>query len=250
MAVMGFGGVRPGAAQDGTRVPVFGYEIVRSYPHDPNAFTQGLIYRDGWLFESTGLNGRSSLRKIRLETGEVIQQHRIEQRYFAEGLTEFNGALYQLTWDSGVGFIYDRESFELRRRFSYRGEGWGLTHDGSRFILSDGTPTLRFLDNDSLKETARVRVTDQGRAVDDLNELEFVRGTVYANVWLTDRIAMIEPSSGHVTGWIDLAGLTPEPSRFTNAVLNGIAYDAIADRLFVTGKLWPTLFEIRIKPAS
>src|SRR5262245_4762088 len=228
-------------------IPVYAYDIVNRYPHDREAFTQGLIYRDGFLFESTGLNGRSTLRKVRLDTGAVVQRQDVPRRYFAEGLTEFGNELFQLTWETGVGFVYDRESFKVRRRFSYRGEGWGLTHDGSRFILSDGTPTLRFLDSKTLAEVGRVQVKDGDRDVDDLNELEFVNGLVYANVWLTDRIAMIEPATGRVVGWIDLSGLAPMPSQFTNAVLNGIAHDPVGNRLFVTGKLWPTLFEIRIK---
>lgn len=229
--------------------PLHGYEVIRRYPHDPDAFTQGLIYRDGVLYESTGLNGRSSVRKVRLETGEVLQQQAVDRRYFAEGLTELGGELYQLTWDSGTGFIYDLATFRLKRRFSYRGEGWGLTDDGRRLILSDGSPTLRFFDPKTMKESGRVQVTDNGAAVEELNELEFVRGQVYANVWLTDRIAMIDPVSGRVTGWLDLSGLMPGVARGTNAVLNGIAYDAAGDRLFVTGKLWPTLFEIRVKPS-
>ena len=227
--------------------PVFGYEIIHRYPHDPQAFTQGLIYRDGVLFESTGLNGSSTLRKVRLETGEVLQRHAVDKRYFAEGLTEFGGELFQLTWDSGTGFVYDRDTFALKRRVSYHGEGWGLTHDGTRLILSDGSPTLRFFDAKSFKEIGRVWVTDNGKPVEELNELEFVRGQIYANVWLTDRIAIIDPASGRVTAWLDLSGLGPNDSSFTNAVLNGIAYDAAGDRLFVTGKLWPTLFEIRIR---
>jgi len=229
--------------------PTFSYEVVHRYPHDPRAFTQGLVYRNGFLFESTGLNGSSSVRKVRLETGEVVQKRDVARRYFAEGLAEFGGELFQLTWETETGFVYDGETFAPKRRFTYRGEGWGLTHDGSRFVMSDGTPALRFLDSSTLEETGRVRVTDQGKEVDDLNELEFVRGQIYANVWLTDRIAIIDPASGHVTAWIDLAGLGPHESRFTNDVLNGIAYDAEGDRLFVTGKLWPTLFEIRITPA-
>jgi glutaminyl-peptide cyclotransferase len=229
-------------------VPTYSYDVINRFPHDPEAFTQGLVYCDGVFYESTGLNGESSLRKVRIETGEVLQRHAVDGRYFAEGLAAFGGELFQLTWVSGVGFVYDRDSFTPRRRFSYHGEGWGLTHDGTRFIMSDGTPTLRFLDPVTLKETGRVRVTDGGVPVDDLNELEYVGGRVYANVWLTDRIAIIDPASGHVTGWIDLTGLTPNGSSFTNAVLNGIAYDAANDRLFVTGKLWPTVFEIRLVP--
>jgi glutamine cyclotransferase len=240
---------REGAAQKTTPVPVptYSYTIVNRYPHDTKAFTQGLIYRDGFLFESTGLNGQSSVRKVRLETGDVIEQRNVDKRFFAEGLTEFGGELFQLTWESGTGFVYDAATFLPKRRFSYHGEGWGLTHDGSRLIVSDGTPALRFFDPTTFTETGRVRVFDNGRTVDKLNELEFIKGQIYANIWLTDRIAIIDPVSGHVTAWLDLAGLGPNTSRKPNAVLNGIAYDAAADRLFVTGKLWPTLFEIRIR---
>ena len=230
-----------------TPAPSRGFEIVNRYPHDDKAFTQGLIYRDGVLFESTGLNGQSSVRRVELATGRVMKQQDVDKRYFAEGLTELEGELFQLTWDSGTGFVYDADTFALKRRFSYHGEGWGLTHDGSRLILSDGTPTLRFFEPETFKESGRIRVTDNGKAVDDLNELEFIKGRIYANVWLTDRIAIIDPESGRVTEWLDLEGMHPTGSRFTNAVLNGIAYDAAGDRLFVTGKLWPTLYEIRIK---
>jgi glutamine cyclotransferase len=221
-------------------------EIVARYPHDRQAFTQGLIYRGGFLYESTGLNGQSSIRRVRLETGEVLQRRAVEERYFAEGMTELAGELYQLTWDSQVGFVYDLGTFEPKRRFSYRGEGWGLTHDGTRLIMSDGSPTLRFFEPASMKEISRLRVTDEGRPVEELNELEFVRGQIYANVWMSDRIAMIDPGSGNVTGWLDLRALDPGVRRDGNAVLNGIAWDPVADRLFVTGKLWPILFEVKV----
>jgi glutamine cyclotransferase len=226
--------------------PTLRYDVVRAYPHDPQAFTQGLIFRDGFLFESTGLNGRSSLRKVRLETGEVVQRKAIDDRYFAEGMTDWGARLVQLTWNTNVGFVYDLASFDRTRTFAYAGEGWGLTHDATRLIMSDGTPALRFLDPDTFAETGRVLVRDGDRPIDDLNELEFVRGEVYANVWLTDRIAIIAPSSGRVTGWIDLAGLRPSTNAPGDDVLNGIAYDARGDRLFVTGKLWPRLFEIKL----
>lgn len=229
--------------------PRYGYEVVNRYPHDPEAFTQGLIYRDGFLFESTGLNGRSTLRKVRLETGEIVQRHDVDAKYFAEGLTDWGDRLLQLTWDTNVGFIYDLVSFRQAGTFGYRGEGWGLTHDADRLIVSDGTPTLRFLDPSTFREVGQVNVRDGGLSVEDLNELEFVKGQVYANVWFVDSLAIIAPDSGAVTGWIDLRGLFPDRQARGADVLNGIAYDAEGDRLFVTGKLWPTLFEIRIRPA-
>lgn len=225
--------------------PVVGYDVVKSYPHDPAAFTQGLVYRDGFLYESTGLNGRSSLRKVVLETGKVVQQRAVESRYFAEGLTDWGGQLLQLTWSTNVGFVYDLASFAPRSTFNYPGEGWGLTQDGTRIIMSDGTPALRFLDPVTLREQRRVQVRDRGQPVEDLNELEFVRGLVYANVWTTDRIAMIAPDSGTVVGWLDLSGLRPRTPNVD--VLNGIAFDAAGDRLFVTGKLWPRLYHIRLR---
>lgn len=226
--------------------PVVPYEVVACYPHDPQAFTQGLIYRDGVLYESTGLNGRSSLRRVRLETGEVLQKRDVARRYFAEGLTEHNGELFQLTWETEVAFVYDLRTFAPRRTLKYRGEGWGLTTDGSRLIMSDGSDTLKFLDPSTLSILGRLAVRDGQQRVDQLNELEFVNGSILANVWLTDRIAVIDPSTGIVAKWLDLAGLGPGDTGPTNAVLNGIAFDRAGGRLFVTGKLWPTLFEIRV----
>jgi glutamine cyclotransferase len=234
-----------------TSAPVAGYRVVNVYPHDPEAFTQGLIYRDGFLFESTGRNGRSTVRKVQLDTGQVVQQHRLDQAHFGEGLTERNGELVQLTWQSRIAFVYDLVSFAPRRTYTYSGEGWGLTHDRNAFILSDGTNTLRFLDPGTFREIRRVVVTDGGVRVRDLNELEYVRGEIYANVWHTDRIARISPESGRVIGWIDLKGLLPPMYRLeAEAVLNGIAYDAARDRLFVTGKLWPRLFEVEVVPTG
>jgi glutaminyl-peptide cyclotransferase len=227
----------------------YGYQIVKTYPHDSRAYTQGLVYRDGVLFESTGLNGRSTLRKVRLETGEVLQQHQLEPKYFGEGLVDWGGQLIQLTWQTNVGFVYDLSSFKPVRQFAYSGEGWGLTHDGKRLIMSDGQPSgqLRYLDPASLKETGRITIRDQGRPVAMLNELEFVRGEILANIYQTDRVARIEPASGRVVGWIDLSGLLSAAERRDTDVLNGIAYDPTGDRLFVTGKLWPRLFEIRLE---
>ena len=234
-------------AQESARVDTF--RVLKTYPHDPAAYTQGLIYRDGFLFESTGLNGRSTLRKVKLETGEVVQQHRLDRAYFAEGLEEWHGQLVQLTWRSNIAFVYDLASFAPRRTLSYSGEGWGLTRDPEGFILSDGTERLRFLHPDTFREVRRVTVTDGGVAVRDLNELEYIRGEVYANIWHTDRIARISPQSGRVISWIDLKGLMSAGYRLdSEAVLNGIAYDTERKRLFVTGKLWPRLFEIEVVP--
>jgi len=227
------------------QAPLVRYEVVRSYPHDAEAFTQGLVYRDGYLYESTGLNGRSTIRRVDVATGKIVQRFALDQRYFGEGLAAWGTRLVQLTWDTNIGFVYDRATFKLLSTFSYRGEGWGLADDGRRLIMSDGTPTLRFLDPETLAETGRVTVMDGARPLRDLNELEVVKGEVFANVWTTDRIAIIDPATGRVAGWLDLAGLVPSRQN-PNAVLNGIAYDPSRDRLFVTGKLWPRMFELRV----
>lgn len=242
--------ISPGIAAQGS-TPIASYRVINVYPHDSNAYTQGLIYRDGFLYESTGLRGSSTLRKVTLETGEVVQQRRIDQAHFAEGLSDWKGQLVQLTWQSNVAFVYDLVSFAPRRTFSYTGEGWGLTRDDSRFILSDGTSQLRFLDPETFRELGHVTVTDGTTRIGDLNELEYVRGEVYANVWHTDRIARISPQTGRVIGWIDLRGLMSSGYQLEpEAVLNGIAHDAARNRLFVTGKLWPRLFEIEVIPPA
>lgn len=232
----------PGATQDdgGTWVP----RVVARYPHDSNAFTQGLIYKDGYLYESTGRRGQSSLRKVDLTTGRVEEFHSIEPEFFAEGLTEFDGRLIQLTWQRGVGFVYGLSDFVERERFRYSGEGWGLTHDGELLIMSDGTATLRFLDPVDFHVVKNVTVTSNDQPVANLNELEFIDGAVWANIWYDERIARIDPASGEVRGWIDLGGLYPAAQRNPDAVVNGIAYDESTDRIFVTGKLWPAVFEI------
>jgi glutamine cyclotransferase len=232
-----------------SRAPVAGYRVVHVFPHDSQAFTQGLVYLDGVFYEGTGLNGRSTIRKVRIETGQVMQIQKLDSQYFGEGIAIVNDTLFQLTWQSGVAFLYDRATFTRTGTFSYTGEGWGLTHDGRQLIMSDGTATLRFIDPASHKEISRLAVRDGGKPVLNLNELEYIKGEIFANVWETDRIARISPKTGEVTGWIDLKGLlTPgEQARGTD-VLNGIAYDAAGDRLFVTGKLWPKVFEIRIVP--
>lgn len=225
-----------------------GYRVVHVYPHDPEAFTQGLVYHDGVFYEGTGLNGRSSIRKVRIENGEVLQLHKVDAQYFGEGIAVVGDTLFELTWQSGIGFLYDRASFQRTGTFTYSGEGWGLTYDGSRLIMSDGTAVLRFLDPATRKVISRLQVRDGGTPVANLNELEYVKGEVFANVWQTDRVARISPKTGRVIGWIDLKGLLTPRERAQDAVLNGIAYDATNDRLFVTGKLWPKVFEIRIVP--
>ena len=237
----------PSAGRKQVALPVYGYRVVNVYPHDRQAYTQGLILCDGFLYEGTGLNGASSLRKVRLETGRVVEQHSLDRQYFGEGITEWGGRLLQLTWKSNLGFIYDRSSLKVLGTFRYLGEGWGLTHDRDRLIMSDGTATLRFLDPRTLRETGRLNVRYGDVPLTDLNELEFVQGEIYANVYQTDWIARISPQTGAVTGWIDLRGLLPEvDGRIPVDVLNGIAYDAGRKRLFVTGKLWPKLFEIEL----
>jgi glutaminyl-peptide cyclotransferase len=227
-------------------IAVYGYKVLHVYPHDREAFTQGLIYRDGTLFESTGLNGRSSLRRVRLETGEVTQRHTLEPQHFAEGLTDWGDRLVQITFNSGMGFTYDLATFAVEDTFEYSGAGWGLTHDRKQLIMSDGTPSLRFLDPVTLRETGRLTVTYGGSPVANLNELEFVEGEIYANIWPTNWIVRIAPQSGEVTGWINLEGLLGANGTDAVDVLNGIAYDARRHRLFVTGKLWPSLFEIEL----
>jgi glutaminyl-peptide cyclotransferase len=236
-----------GPASEAGTVPEYTYRVVHSYPHDPTAFIEGLFYWKGVLYESTGLNGQSTVRKVKLETGEVLQKHDVPEAYFGEGIVKWKDKLIQLTYQTEVGFIYDFATFETRGQFHYPGEGWALTTDGKHIIMSDGSPQLRFLDPDTLKELSRLTVTDGGRPVTNLNELEWIKGEIYANIWQSDRIARIDPVSGKVVGWIDLAGLLSGADRSTNAeVLNGIAYDAEHDRLFVTGKLWPKLFEIKL----
>ncbi len=226
------------------------YQIIHTYLHDPDAFTQGLIYLDGRLYESTGLNGRSSLRMVDLSTGRVLQKDDLPTEYFGEGLTDWGSTLVQLTWKAHKAFVYDRFSFSLLRTFEYEGEGWGLTHDRLQLIMSDGTSYLRFLDPKSFRETRRIHVVDAtGKGIDNLNELEYIHGEIYANIWGSDEIIRISPRTGKVLGWIDLSGIIDKRELANpNAVLNGIAYDARSDRLFVTGKLWPKLFEIKVTP--
>jgi glutaminyl-peptide cyclotransferase len=228
-------------------IPEYGYKVVRVYPHDRTAFTQGLEYRGGFLYEGTGLHGQSTLRREDLATGNVLQELALADRLFGEGITVLNERIVQLTWQANIGFVYDQRTFRLLRNFSYPGEGWGLTNDGQHIYMSDGTAQIRCLDPAALQELRRITVHEGEKQIMNLNELEWVRGELYANVWQTNRIVRIKPADGTVLGWIDLSGLlTQEELESGVDVLNGIAYDSMGDRLFVTGKLWPKLFQIRL----
>lgn len=229
--------------------PQMTYQVVNAFPHDPDSFTQGLIFLDGVLYESSGLYGESSLRMVTLETGEVQRQTLLPDEVFGEGLTDWDQTLVQLTWREGIGYVYNREDFSPLTQFNYETEGWGLTQDGENLIMSDGSATLFFLDPETYAILSTVEVLDEDAPVTMLNELEYIRGEIFANIWQTDSIIRIDPATGEVKGWIDLSGLLPEEERTpaTN-VLNGIAYDPETDRLFVTGKLWPKLYEIRLVP--
>ncbi len=224
------------------------YEVINVFPHDPAAFTQGLVYVDGSLYEGTGLYGQSALREVDLLTGQVFRLHELDDKFFGEGITVFGDRVVQLTWRKNTGFVYDLASFDLVQEFSYPTEGWGITHDSEQLIMSDGTATLYFWNPETFAETGRVTVRDGSTPVSRLNELEYIRGEVYANVWQTDLIARIDPKTGNVLGWLYLDGLLDAGEKQSGAVLNGIAYDEASDRLFVTGKLWPKLFEIRLIP--
>ena len=228
-------------------VPVYSYKIVNTYPHDDEAFTQGLVFENDVVYEGTGLHGKSSLRKSDMETGRVLQSYELPAQYFGEGITVFQDIIIQLTWKSNTGFVYDKNSFRLLRDFAYATEGWGLTHDGERLIMSDGTSTLYFLDPETFSVIGNIEVLNNDTPIEKLNELEYINGQIYANIWQTDHIAIINPQSGQVSGWIDLSGLLSSqyPSEPVD-VLNGIAYDTVNDRLLVTGKLWPRLFEIKL----
>jgi len=230
-----------------TEAPVYTYRVINEYPHDPGAFTQGLSYDDGYLYEGTGRRGRSSLRKVDLVTGEVVEMRRLPGRLFGEGIATWDGSILQLTLRARKGFVYSRDTFEVEREFTYSTQGWGLTFDGHKFIMSDGTSALFFFETESFARVGQVIVKDGRRAILGLNELEYIKGEVWANVWRTDLIARINPSTGEVTGWIDLSGLLSHADRSDSTdVLNGIAYDAENGRIFVTGKHWPRLFEIQL----
>lgn len=226
-------------------IPVYTYKVVNTYPHDRNAFTEGLAFEDDLLYEGTGLHGYSNLRSVKLETGEILQICELSPRFFGEGVTIYENKIIQLTWQSHIGFVYDKYSFKLLQEFNYPDEGWGITHDGNHLIMSDGTQTLHFLDPETFEEISQIEVYENDIPVTRINELEYIQGEIYANIWQTERIARIDPLTGQVIGWIDLEGiLSPEDHSETVDVLNGIAYDAKNNRLFVTGKFWPKLFEI------
>ena len=235
-------------ATPGDKIPTYGYEVVRVFPHDRNAFTQGLVFHDGNFLESTGEVGHSSLRRVEIDNGGVLQKVDVPRPYFAEGIALLKGKIYQLTWQHQLGFVYDALTFEKIGQFNYTGEGWGLATDGQSLILSDGSNRIRFLDPENFQVTRTIAVLDRYTPVNEINELEYVQGEIYANIWHADRIARIDPKTGTVVGWIDLTGLLARGEvQDEEAVLNGIAYDAASGRLFVTGKLWPKLFEIRVK---
>jgi glutaminyl-peptide cyclotransferase len=231
--------------------PVYGYRVVNAYPHDIHAFTEGLFYLDGYLYEGTGQVGESSIRKVELTTGAVVQQRELPPPDYGEGIIAWRGKLLELTWKGEHGYIYDLATFRKIGSFPYAGEGWSLTQDGTHLLMSDGTPDIRVIDPQTLTQVSAIHVTDGGQPVTNLNELEWVRGQLYANVWMTNRIARIDPATGNVVGWIDLDGLQPKPQDTEdpgNDVLNGIAYDASSNRLFVTGKRWPKIYEIQLTP--
>jgi glutamine cyclotransferase len=228
-------------------IPEYRAVIVKTYPHDPHAFTEGLFYKDGFLYESTGREGQSSIRRTVLETGAVVQQHNLDPRYFGEGIVNWKDTLIELTWQSKIGFVYDIGTFRQTSDFHYTGEGWALTQDGSHLIMSDGTSDLRLLDPNTLAESSRIHVSCEGRPVQRVNELEWIKGEIYANIWLTNLIVRIDPATGAVTSFVDLTDLASlVHADDADSVPNGIAYDAVADRLFVTGKLWPSVYEITL----
>lgn len=229
------------------QIPILGVKLVRAYPHDPHAFTQGLEYYRGFLYESTGIAGQSTLRKVALQTGKIIQKVSLPPQYFAEGLTIFHGKIYQLTWLSKKGFVYDLRSFRQIGEFPYDGEGWGLTHDDKSLIMSDGTNKIHYIDPVSYRATRTLQVYAGGEGVVNLNELEYVNGEIFANIWHSPRIARIDAGSGQVAAWIDLSSIVSQENHDEEAVLNGIAYDKTGDNLFVTGKNWSKVFEIKVE---
>jgi len=237
----------PEPSTNSNLISLYTYKVVNTYPHDRSAFTEGLVFEDGVLYEGTGLHGYSNLRRVKLETGEILQICELPPQFFGEGVTIYGNKIIQLTWKSHIGFVYDKYSFKLMQDFNYPDEGWGITHDGKHLIMSDGSSTLHFLDPETFKEIGQIEVSANDIPVTRINELEYIQGEIYANIWQTERIARINPLTGQVVGWIDLKGiLSPEDHSETVDVLNGIAYDAKNSRLFVTGKFWPKLFEIEL----
>jgi glutaminyl-peptide cyclotransferase len=227
--------------------PVYGYQVVAKYPHSISSYTEGLFYLNGLFYEGTGMNGRSALLAIDPQTGKVQQRHDLPADYFGEGIVDWGPNIYEWTWQTHAGFVIDRFSFRVVRQFTYTGEGWGMTRSDKQIITSDGTDTLRFRDPATFKEVRHIVVRDDGKPIQDLNELEYIKGEIYANVWHSDRIARISSKDGRVLSWIDLSGLLPARQKVdAESVLNGIAYDAEHDRLFVTGKQWPSIFEIKV----
>lgn len=238
-----------------SKIPVSGFDVIKEYKHDSKAFTQGLIYHNGFLYESTGQRGRSSLRKVEFETGKVLQKHDVPREYFAEGLTLFNNKLYQLTWQAEKGFIYNLDDFKLLSEFRFSGEGWGLTNDGTNLILSDGTHVIRFINPETFETIRTIVVKDEnGQPLFQINELEYIKGEIWANIWQSEKIgkpnhiARISPEDGKLLGWINFDGISNDSRRSEENTMNGIAYDEAGDRIFVTGKYWKKLFEIKLKP--
>jgi glutamine cyclotransferase len=238
---------RVGVPQKAGSIPILRANVVRTYPHDPHAFTQGLECYGGYLYESTGIAGQSTLRKVALQTGEVVQKVNLPPQYFGEGLTIFHGKIYQLTWMSKKGFVYDLRTLRRVGEFPYDTEGWGLTHDDASLIMSDGTNKIRYLDPVSFAVTRTLEVYAGGEAVVNVNELEHINGEIFANIWHSPRIARIDEHSGQVVAWIDLTTLAAKENRGEEGVLNGIAYDKTGDRLFVTGKNWAKVLEIKVE---
>ena len=239
--------LNPASLASSETLPIYSYEVIHVYHHDPDAFTQGLVYENGFLYEGTGLYEHSSLRKVELKTGKVLQVREVPDWFFCEGVTIFKNKIFQLTWQSKIGFVYDKNSFNLLKEFHYSYEGWGITHDGKCLIISDGTSIIHFLNPDTFEEIRQIDVHENDISITRINELEYIKGEIYANIWQTDRIARIDPLSGQILGWIDLKGILNDSILSKKVdVLNGIAYDAINERLFVTGKFWPNIFEIKL----
>lgn len=268
LLALAFAACACGPSIEAGSTPEYTYQVVHTYPHDRSAFTEGLFYKDGFLYEGTGEEGQSDIRKVKLETGEVVQKHVLPEEYFGEGIIAWKDRLYELTWKTEIGFVYNLSTFEPQKDFHYPGQGWSFTTDGKRLFVDDGTTQIRIWDPETLQETGRISVTDQGQPINRspnwcsdpdgrcLNEMEWVKGEIYANIWMTDKFVRINPNTGKVTGWVDCTGLLVPQDRIEEGktptdVMNGIAYDAQGDRLFVTGKRWPKLFEIKlVKKAS